>query len=305
MPAAGMWEIDTPLTTIWHGEQTGGILTPFLKFLLIAKNVPGLISADTATAWQSKIVSIASEYEDQFVSDGDGGLVIKNAQWMPDTEAGLVTESDYVYAEAICRILLYELTSDSHQLSIAEGLVRHNLNHTWQTNQEGWLLLKNWPDIVPWSSRSGAPEGAIWDSLTYDPASPELTSAGIYFNDLLSIAAGYGLSGQLGLSSSLHNEDQQTLDGYILISATDNGALLRNNYPTANSSSSDAIDANPDLYANMAFLDPGGVDTSFVLENWNSMLKFGSSPQGDPNGYFLLAWARSEAAMNSTCSSTP
>ncbi len=302
MPAQGKWQIDTPLTTIWHGEQTGGILSPFVKFLLLAKKTPNLIDPATANVWEAKILSIASEYEDQFVSDGAGGLIIRNAQWMPSTEADLVTEADYAYAEAILRILLYELTSDSHELAIAQGLVKHNFVGNWQTNDQGWLLLKNWPDIQPWTSRSQGPAGSIWDSLSYDPDSPELSSAGLYFNDLLSIAENYKLSDQLGLSAIGKNDDA-TLNGYIRVSKTKSGSLIRANYPTAKSNSSDNVDPDPDIFADMAFLYSGVVEDSFVSDNWNSMLDNGTNPNGDPVGYFLLGWARSEAAVNDVCSS--
>ena len=204
LPAVGEYEIDTPLQTIWHAEQTGGILISFANFLLLARDNPGLIDPGTASAWEAQILSIASEYVDELAPDGSGGLTIQNAQWMASTEAGTVAQPDYVFAESNLRLLLYELTSDPRQLAYATGLMTHQVSQNWQMNSQGWLLLKNWPDIRSWSSKSQAPPGAIWDSLTYDPSVPEYTSDTVYLSDLFQAAKSYNISSQIGLPDSLY-----------------------------------------------------------------------------------------------------
>jgi len=303
LPAVGSYEIDNPLQTIWHAEQTGGILNPFANFLLLAKANPSLIDPGTASTWEEQILSIASEYVDEFAPDGSGGLTLQNAQWMASSEAGTVVQPDYVFAEANLRLLLYELTSDPKQLAYATGLMTHQVSQNWQINSQGWILLKNWPDIRSWSSRSQAPPGTIWDSLTYDPSVPEYTSDTVYLSDLFQTAKTYSLSSQVGLPDSLYDAHSATFREYIRLSTPLGDSLLRANYPTAKSNSGDQPDPATDLFEGVGFLYAPIADPSFVAPNWANLLANGTAPEGDPVGYFLLAWARAEAAFNGICQS--
>lgn len=300
LPAPGLYALDNPLLTIWHGEQTGGILIPFLEFLLIAKDHQGLVDAQTASAWQSKILSIAADYEDHFVPDGSGGLLIRNPEWMPSTEAGLLAPADYVYAEALTRLLLYKLSGEPKELSLAKGLVLHQVGFHWQINPQGWLLLKIWPCIHPWSSRSEAASGSIWDSLTYDPATPEISTAGGLLSDLMHFAKKYNLSSDLGFSDALYTAHRKTFQEYL---RTPFGipTTVRNDYPTFDSTPSDPVDQSDDPFAGAGFLQPEVRDDSFIVDNWNWMSANGKNTQDWPIGYFLRAWARTEAAALQAC----
>lgn len=310
LPAPGLYEINTPLLTIWHAEHTGGILLPFVEFLLIARDHPGLVDGTTVSNWTSKVHLIASDYDaiqsissdpdDVFVADGSGGLLIQNPRWMPSAQAGVFADADYVYAEATMRLLLYELTHDSKQLSIARGLVLHHQNFHWQISLQGWLLLKGSPCSRPWSNRAQAPVGSIWDSLQVDPNAPETTLDGGFFVDLLHFAKVYGLEAGLGLSGNIYPLHRQTFQGYL---RTPFGipTLVRGDYPTFNSTTSSPIDASDDPFAGSGFLRPEAGDASFVAENWDWMTANGQGPQDKPTGYFLRAWARSEAAAVESC----
>jgi hypothetical protein len=300
LPAPGLYVLDNPLLTIWHGEQSGGILIPFLKFLLVARDHAELVNARTAAAWQSKILTIAADYEDQFVPDGSGGLLIRNPEWMPSTEAGLVAPADYVYAEATMRLLLYELFGESKELSIAKGLILHQINFHWQLSPQGWLLLKIWPCIQPWSSRTEAPPGSIWDSLSYDPAFPEESSIGWVVADLMHLAKSYNLSTELGFSDAFYAAHRNTFQQYM---RTPLGipTTVRNVYPTFNSTASDPIDSSDDPFAGAGFLQPETRDDSFIVVNWNWMATNSPNSQTSSVGYLLRAWARSEAAVLDSC----
>ena len=197
LPALGSYKLDTPLLTIWHAEQTGGILLPFARFLLIAKDNPCLADPALVAAWQSMVLQIASSYEDHFTPDGDGGYTLHNPIWMAHTDADNDAPSDYVFAEVSLRILLYELTSDSNQLALARGLLKHQLSRDIPTHAKGWLVVREWPDIQPWTTRSEAPAGSIWHSLAYDTTAPEDSTEGQVFVEMLHIINSYGISSSL------------------------------------------------------------------------------------------------------------
>lgn len=304
LPAPGLYEVNNPVLTIWHGEQTGGILLPFVEFLLTAKNHPGLVDGQTASAWESKILAMTAQYEDQFVPDGSGGLLILNPEWMPSTLAGVPADADYVYVEATMRLLLYELTHDPNQLIISKELIFHQLNFHWETNPQGWLLLKGWPCIHPWSNRSQAPVGSIWDSLDYDPTSPETAEDGGFFSDLLHFARFYGLNSELGLTDEIYAVHRKTFQEYV---RTPFGipSLVRNNYPNFDSTSSDPVVESADPFAGSGFLQPEVRDDSFVTANWDWMSANAQDPKDQPIGYFLRAWARTEAAAVQSCQAHP
>jgi hypothetical protein len=300
LPAPGNYEIDTPLLTIWHAEQTGGMLLPFVEFLLIAKNTPGLVPDGTFTAWQSQVISIATSYENEYVSDGTGGLIIMDADWLTGEDAGLPAAADYVYVEATMRLLIYELTGDANELALAKGLMLHLENYHMQSNSTGWLLLKVWPCIHPWTTRSeGFPE-SIWDSLQYDPDSPQEVIDGGFLADLMHFAKAYNLADDLGFNVEFFSVHQNTISEYLTIppGSLPIGAMsfLRNNYPTATAKASDPPSPSSDVFASSGFLRPEISNDAFITANWDWIVANGQSPQGQPIGYFLRAWARSEAA---------
>jgi hypothetical protein len=234
LPAPGSYQLDFPYETVWHGEQTGGILLPFVQFLLLAKQRPYLADSGTVAEWTSQVLAIAGEYEDQLVPDGKGGLVITNPIWMPSTEAGLPAPSDYINAEISMRMFLYQLTGDAHEFALAQGLFVHELTNL-QTSSQGWLLLKDWPDIHSWSQKSQAPYGSIYDSLTYNNVNEEATGEGQFFVDIAQTAADYGLYSSLGLTMQLYQTQQNTFSQYIRLPFSGSEALVRAGYPTINS----------------------------------------------------------------------
>jgi hypothetical protein len=302
LPAPGSYALGNPLLTIWHGEQTGGVLLPFVEFLLIAREHPGLVDEQIATAWESKILSIAAEYENQFVPDGDGGLLIVNPEWMPSSEAGLVAAADYVYVEATMRLLLYELTQDPKHLSIAEGLALHQVRANWQLNPRGWVLLKLWPDIRPWQSHSQAPPGSIWDQLNYDPSNPEISGVGDFVTDLMHFAKVYNVAADFGFSDDVFAAQSTTFQKYLRI-PSGVPSLVRNGYPTFDSRPSHPTAASDDPFAGAGFLQPEVADPSFVVDNWDWMNANAPDPSDEPVGYFLRAWAHTEAAALQSCQS--
>jgi hypothetical protein len=300
LPAPGSYALDNPLLTIWHGEQTGGILLPFVEFLLIAREHPGLVDDQTATAWESKILSIAAEYENQFVPDGDGGLLILNPEWMPSSEAGLVAAADYAYVEATMRLLLYELTGDTKNLSFAEGLALHQVRANWQHNLQGWILLKVWPDIRPWQNHSQAPPGSIWDQLSYDPSNPEISSVGGFVTDLMHFAKMYNVAADFGFSDDVFTMQRSTFHNYLRIPSAV-PSLVRNGYPTFDSRPSHQVTASADPLAGAGFLQPEVADRSFVVANWDWMNANAQDPPDWPVGYLLRAWAHTETAAIQSC----
>lgn len=304
LPVPGKYEVDGALTTMWQGEQSGGILMPFVRFLVLAKDHPELADQSMLTEWKSKILSVASDYEDQFVSDGSGGLRIHNPVWLPNSAADTDAPADYIYAEATMRLLLYELTKDSHQLSIAKGLVLHQRNKHWSINPKGWLVLRLWPCLRPWSTRREAPAGSIWDALEFDPSTPEDTSDAGFFVELLHEAKVYGLAPDLGLTEDIYLAHRQTFQRYLRADSVLPGfgpsGLLRGSYPGLNSTRFDPVNFSPDPFVSSGFLASEVADQLFINANWNWMLSFGRAPVNG-SGYFLRAWARSEAAELSVC----
>jgi hypothetical protein len=244
LPAPGAYNLGQPLLTVWHGEQTGGILLPFARFLLIAKDNPDIVDPNLAAAWLSQVLQITSGYVDQFAPDGEGGYTILNPVWMPMTDAAMTAPSDYVFAEASLRILLYELTGDPSHLLFARGLVQHQVVHNISMSSQGWLLVREWPDVRLWSNGSQAPLGSIWDSLSFNPATPENSSEGATFVEMLDLANTYGLSEQLGIPDSYVPAQTQTFEQYLEIpNAAGRGfsSSIRAQYPTLSSRSSDSI----------------------------------------------------------------
>jgi len=304
LPAPGSYELDTPLVTVWDGEQTGGILLPFVRFLLIAKAHPDLVDPDLASEWTSEVEQIANSYVDQFASDGNSGYYILNPSWMPMTDAGLPAPSDYVFVEISLRILLYKLTGDANQLQYAAGLLRHQMADDIPTSSRGFLLVREWPDIRSWSNKSQAPAGSIWDSLTYDSTAGENTSEAAAFVQMLYLADYYGLAQTLGISDSFLQAQYSTFNQYVDIpdaQALGFPSSVRSAYPTGQSSASDSYDPSLDPVAAAGFLRPDSSNSAYWLANWQWMAYAGSNPAGNPIGYFLRAWARSEAALLSAC----
>jgi len=305
MPAPGAYHLDTEETAVWH-EQTGGILLPFAQFLLLAHDNPGIADSATLDQWRSKILSIASGYEDEFVSDGSGGLRFHNPQWLPNSLADTDAASDYIFVEAELRMVLYKLTSDPHQLELAKGLILHQQNFHWQISPEGWLELKFWPCIVSWSTRANAPAGSIWDEFQYNSYSPAPSTDASFAADLLNAAVTYDLVSQLGISSSVYQSQRAAFIDYMLggLSLPFAGpkGFMRQSYPTANSTSNDSWSFSADPWAPSAWASPTLTSPVFTNANWNWMMQYGQNSQGYNPGYFLRAWARSEAAQLTACS---
>ena len=60
LPAVGRYQVNANFeSTIWN-EQTGGILIPFVQFLLVAKAHPEVADSTTVQEWTTKVVAIAS-----------------------------------------------------------------------------------------------------------------------------------------------------------------------------------------------------------------------------------------------------
>jgi hypothetical protein len=299
LPAPGTYSLGTPLSMVWHGEQTGGILLPFVRFLLLAKLRPSVADPATVQDWTSQIVSIADSYENQLVSDGKGGLVITSPIWMPSTEAGLPAASDYINAEITMRMLLYEVTGDTQELALAKGLITHEMTNL-QTSSVGWLLLKDWPDIHSWTSKSQAPYGSIYDTLTYDNSAPEFIGEGAFFVEMLQAAVDYSLVPNLGLTTRLYGTQFATFGQYLRIPYSGSGALIQEAYPTASSVPGGQINPSPIPFQASFYVEPVTSPASFVCDNWKWILANGQtleSSYGGGVGYPLLAWARAEAAV--------
>ena len=304
LPAPGTYRVDSPLWTIWH-EQTGGILLPFARFLLLAKNQPGLADPATVAAWTSQVLAIADSYEDEFVPDDDGGLRLRNPIWLPNALAGTNAAADYIAVEATMRMFLYALTQDPAQLAIAQGLVAHQRNHHWQVSVQNWLLLKSWPCLVPWTTRADAPVGSIWDQFSYDTATPSPVEDGAAYVDLFHEADVLGLASALGIPIAAYQANQRALLQYLYADPSvvkDRPAgLLRGSYPTAQSKASDPLSTSQYPWSSAWYVAPEVANSAYVNANWDWMMRFNQNPQGGPVGYFLLAWAMSEAAELRVC----
>ncbi len=298
LPAPGVYPVYLPEKTIWNAEQAGGILLPFAHFLLLAKENPGLTDLVTRQEWTSKILAIASSYESDMISDGRGGLRLHNPPWVPNVVADTDAAMDYISVEATLRVFLFELTGDPHQLAIARGLMLHQRNFHWSVNAQGWFLLQFWPDFVPWSSRANAPAGSVWDSFEYNPSTPSSVADAGFFADLLHYVKVFNLEREVDIPDYIYIANRAVFQQYLLYGSPPiaSDALLREFYPTVASTASDEIDPAQDPFAGAGFLTPEVADQSFINANWNWMLSFGQDPHGGSIGYFLRAWARSEAA---------
>src|SRR5579859_389723 len=295
LPSPGLYALDSPLQAIWHGEQTGGILLPFARFLLLAKEQPFIADPNTVAAWQNQVLAIAHSYEDEFVPDGQGGLVLTNAYWMPSPYAGLPVETDYINAEISLRLLLGVLTSDPHETGLARGLFVHEMSKI-PISSSGWLLIKESADAPSWSQQQEAPYGSIWASYKGDITTPESTTEGGFFVEALQIASDYGLAQQIGLTQSVCDSEAATFQQYLRIPAPGVGnSLIRAGYPTATSQASDTPVPSNDPEDAARYVQPITQDPSFVCDNWNWMLKSGIT-RDEGVGHVLLGWARSEAA---------
>jgi len=300
LPAPGVYPVYVPEKTIWNSEQAGGILLPFAHFLLLAKAHAGLAGEVTREEWTHKILAIASGYENDFISDGYGGLTLHNPKWLPNVTADTDAAMDYISVEATLRVFLFELSGDPHQLAIAQGLMLHQRNFQWSVTPQGWLLFQFWPDFNPWSSRANAPSGNVMDSFDFDPNTPSpVTDAG-FFVDFLHFVKVFRLARDIGIPENIYIANRATFQQYLLYGSgfppSGSDSLLRGFYPTVNSTASDAINPSQDPFAGAGFLTPEVADQSFINANWNWMLSFGQDPHGGSIGYFLRAWARSEAA---------
>lgn len=298
LPAPGSYSLGNPLLMVWQGEQTGGILIPFVRFLLLAKVRPSIADPVIVQDWTSRVVSIADSYEDQLVPDGNGGLVITNPYWMPSTEASLPAPSDYINAEITMRMLLYKLTGNAQELSLAKGLLTHEMTNL-QTSSAGWLLLKDWPDIHSWSNKSQAPSGSIYDTLAYDNLNEEAIGEGGFFVEMLQAAVDYNLVSDMALPTALYGTQLTTFLQYLAIPYLESRAVVQAAYPTPSSGPGDPI--NPSAYAVLAafYLPPVSSPPSFVCDNWRWMLNNEPSIEssyGESVGFPLRAWAQSEAA---------
>jgi hypothetical protein len=306
LPAPGTYQVNSPLWTIWH-EQTGGILLPFARFLLLAKNQPGLADPRTIAAWTSQVLTIAGGYEDEFVpeDDGDAGLRLRNPIWLVNPLAGTNAAADYAAVEATMRMFLYALTGDPAQLAIAQGLVIHQKDRHWQLSQQNWLLLKSWPCLVTWSTRADAPAGSIWDQFSYDTSTPSAVEDGGTYVDLFHEANVLGMAATLGITTEYYLANQRTLKQYLfadppVVEARPEG-LLRGSYPTASSTVNDPLTSSQYPWSSAWYVAPEVADSTYVNANWNWMMRFNQNPQGGPIGYFLRAWAMSETAELRIC----
>jgi hypothetical protein len=300
LPAPGVYGVYLPEKTIWNSEQAGGILLPFAHFLLLAKEDPGLVDEVKREEWTHKILTIASGYENYFISDGLGGLRLHNPLWLPNVTANTDAAMDYISVEATLRVFLFELTGDPNQLAIARGLVLHQRNFNWSFSPQGWLLFQLWPDFVPWSSQADAPLGNVMDSFDFDPSTPSpVTDAG-FFVDFLHFVKVFKLERDIGIPESIYIANRAAFQQYILYGSgfppSGSDSLLRGFYPIETSMVSDSIVPSQDPFAGAGFLTREVADQSFINANWNWMLSFGQDPHGGSIGYFLRAWARSEAS---------
>lgn len=305
LPAPGQYLLTTPFApTVFH-EQTGGILIPFVRFLLFAKEHPEIADSATLAQWTSQIVAVAASYENQFISDNAGGLRFVNPQWLPNSAAGIDAPADYIFMEARFRLLLYLVTGDSTQLSIARGLVSHQQMFHWQTNSTGWLALKVWPCVISWTTRASAATGSLWDSFQYDPTTPAPATDASFVADFLQTAQHYGLVSQLGIDAASYEHQQAAFTAYMLhgpsAALVGPQGVMRANFPTETSTKNDPVVYSVDPYAAAAWTPNELSEALFSSVYWNWIMQYGSAPQNEPIGYFLRAWARSEASQLSVC----
>jgi len=304
MPAIAEYRIDSQEKTVWH-EQTSGILLPFARFLLIAKDHPEIADPDTLAQWESRILSITSSYENEFVPDGNGGLRLVNPVWLPNSVAGIDAAADYIFVEARLRLFLYELTNDAHHLSIAKGLVGHQRHFHWFVDNHGWLDLQFWPCLFSWNDRASAPAGSIWDEVQFDPTTPSPAIDASFVADLFKSAQEYGLQQELGITAFYYRAQQAAFVDYMVgghsYSLYGPNGLIRSAFPSLGSTTGDWLIYSSDPFAAAAWVNPDLSDSAFANVNWNWMLQYGRQTQGVPIGYFLRAWARSEAAELRAC----
>jgi len=305
LPVVGQYPIGTQENTVWH-EQTGGILLPFAQFLLLAKAHPGIADASTVEEWTTTVSSISASYEDEFISDGAGGLKFHNPQWLPNASADTNAAADYIFVEAELRTVLYELTNDPHQLSLARGLLVHQQMNHWQTNPDNWLELKIWPCLSPWTTKANAPAGSIWDVYQFDPETAAPATDASFVADFLDEAMKFGLVSQLGINPAALDAQQSTFMDYMAggtgIPFAGPKGIIRTSFPTDSSTSSDPVAYSPDPWAAAAWAPPDLSNQIFTNANWNWMLQYGQTTHDYNAGYFLRAWARSEAAQLAVCS---
>ena len=301
MPAPGLYTIDTAQPMIWV-EQTAGILLPITRFLLLAKNNPQIADASLVADWTSKIAQVAASSEASLIPDGSGGVLLHNPQWLANPLADVNASMDYVSAEGAFRIVFYELTGDSHQLDLARELITHQARSNWPISNQGWLLLKNWPDFQQWTDRSGAPAGSIYDQFIDNNTTPAPILDGEFNAEMFQTALQYKLSSTLGISDDVYTANKNTVLQYLFLTDTSK-AIIRAGYPYSNSTTSDKENPASDPYASAGYLTEEVSNNTFVITNWNWFLQYGDDPTGLPVGYFLRAWARSESAALSTCQS--
>jgi hypothetical protein len=119
------------------------------------------------------------------------------------------------------------------------------------------------------------------------------------------IMRGFSVSGELGITEDIYRADRKAFQQYLYYGSNSARApsdtLLRQSYPTASSRVSDPIIPSPDPFAAAGFLTREVADESSVRVNWNWMLNYGQDPHDGSTGYFLRAWARSEAAKLRAC----
>ena len=299
MPAVGLYELPGVQPTIWV-EQTSGMLLPFVRFLLLAKADPSIADPSTVAAWTANVKAIADSDATMIVSDGAGGLLLHNPQWLANPLAGTNTPMDYMAAEATFRVLYYELTGNLNQLDIARGLLVHQEKNNWVVGQQGWFLLKSWPDFQPWTTKADGPSGSIWDEFQSDPTAPAPIIDGGFNAELFSVANQYKLTDTLGISDPIYAANRNTLLQYLFIS-TSTAAIVRGAYPTASASPTAHVNPTSDPFDSQGYLTPEITNDQYVNTNWNWMLNYGTDPTGASVGYFLRGWARAEAAELNAC----
>jgi hypothetical protein len=299
MPAVGLYTVNTAQPVIWV-EQTGGIMLPFVRFLLLAKADSSIADAGTVSTWTANLKAMADSDETMIVSDGAGGLLLHNPQWIPNPLADTDTPMDYMAAEATFRILYYKLTNDSHQLDLARGLLLHQEKNNWTIGQQGFFLLKSWPDFHPWTTKADAPKGSIWDEFQVDPTAPAPITDGGFNAELFSVANQYDLTSDLGIKDEFYSANRNTLLQYLFI-PNSTSAIVRGAYPMASAATTDHVNLSADPFDSQGYLTPEIANDQYINTNWTWMRSYGLQPTDSDPGYFLRAWARAEAAELNAC----
>ncbi len=299
MPAVGLYTANTAQPIIWV-EQTGGIMLPFVRFLLLAKADSSIADTATVSTWTANLKAMADSDETMILSDNAGGLVLHNPQWIPNPLAATDTPMDYMAAEATFRVLYYKLTNDSHQLDLARGLLLHQEKNNWTIGQQGWFLLKSWPDFHPWTTKTDAPKGSIWSEFDVNPTAPAPTTDGGFNAELFSVANQYGLTSDLGIAGDFYTANRNTLLQFLFVSNSTTG-IVRGAYPTASSTPNAHVNLSADPFDSQGYLTPEIANDQYINTNWNWMRNYGTQPTNTNPGYFLRAWARAEAAELSAC----